>query len=267
MNFKKWLLSEMANFGFEKDFKGKPKGGTDEIKGNEIFNTIDGGRIITELVKLPALGSNVPYQKWNDMVEWGSGPGAIQVSVTPLGSMKIIIRRNIKDLLGESIWICNKIIPLDDNKDENHEVSVANDVYDQVVEISREMLPTPDQEYNIEKLSWDMWMNAKRNHPSYCMFPVALKKQNENYFKMVFEFRGHGVLRQKSGRPGRAEQFDIDVIWDKNKGTIRVMGYNIDSTLSQHSWRISPSEFNEYFSPRQTHDEIIDCVIKMFLQY
>jgi hypothetical protein len=266
--FKKWLLSEMADYGFEKNYHGRPKGGTEELEGNEPFKPLDGSKIVTELRKLPALGPNAPYRKWHDMVEWGTGSGAIQVGVTPLGCMKIVVRQQINDLQGEPTWICQNVVPLGDNEAINKEEVIAHDVYDKVNEISQGMLPSPAREYNeLHRLSNKLWTAAKRNHPSYCMFPVSFRKQNEDYYKLVFEFRGQGVLRQQPSKPARAEQFDIDVFWDSKKGLIKIWGYDIDSTLSQHSWKVQPSNFDEWFSPSQETEDIIDNVIKIFMQY
>lgn len=266
--FKSWLVSEMADYGFDQDMRNKPRGGTEAMDDDTTFKRLDGSKIITELAKLPALGPNKPNQIWNDVVQWGKGEGAIQCGVSPLGSMRVVVRRMTKDLQGEATWICHRVVPLGDNKAEDKEISIAHDVYDQLTEVSKEMVPGPDKEYGeLERLSWKLWAAAKRDHPSYCMFPIGLRKQNENYYKMVFEFRGHGVLRQKAGRPSRAEQFNIDLIWDAKKGLIRVMGYDIDSTLGQHSWQVKPSEFNEWFSPKQEHEQIIKNVVKIFLQY
>jgi hypothetical protein len=266
--FKNWLLNEIADFGFDQDMRNKPKGGTEEMDGDTPFKRVDGSKIITELGKLPALGPNKPFQKWNDVVEWGRGPGAIQAGVSPLGSMRVVVRRMVKDLQGEATWICHRVVPLGDNKAEDKELSIAHDVYDQLTEISKEMVPGPEKEFDeLERLSWKLWAAAKRDHPSYCMFPIGLKKQNEDYYKLVFEFRGHGVLRQKTGKPGRAEQYNIDLVWDKKKGLIKCWGYDIDSTLGQHSWTVQPSEFNEWFSPKQDQDKIINNIVKIFMQY
>jgi len=266
--FKNWLISEMADFGYGRETWGKPKGGTQDIEGQEVFKSIDGSKIISELSRMPALGSNFPYKKWNDMVEWGNGNGAIQAGVTPLGSMHIVVRRLINDLQGEPTWICSKIVSLKDNKSENKELNIAHDVYGEITELANQMVPAPSKEYeDFKRFCERLWTDAKSNHPSYCMFPTSLRQQNENYYKLVFEFRGHGVLRQKSGRPSRAEQFNIDVIWENKKGLIKVMGYDIDSTLKQHSWSVKPSEFNEYFSPNQEESENIDNIIKIFMQY
>jgi len=264
--FKQWMLSEMADFGFDQDQQGQPKGGTEEMEGDSPFKNLDGSKIITELASFPALGPNQPLRRWNDVVEWGSGPGAIQVGVTPLGSMRVVIRRMTKDLCGENTWICTKVIPLSDNAAESKETSIAHDVYDMITESSNEMIPGPAKEFDeLERLSWKLWAATKRDHPSYCMFPIGMRQQNENYYKLVFEFRGHGV--QKIGSGARAEQFNIDMVWEPKRGLIRCLGYDIDSSLGQHSWKVQPSEFNEYFSPQQKHETIIASIVQTFLQY
>jgi hypothetical protein len=267
--FKQWMLSEMADFGFDNDQRGKPKGGIEAMDGDTLFKAVDGSKIITELASFPALGPNRPLQRWNDVVEWGVGPGAIQVGVTPLGSMRVVVRRMTKDLCGEATWICTKVIPLGDNAAENKETAIAHDVYDTLTEVSNEMVPGPAKEYDeLERLSWKLWAATKRQHPSYCMFPIGVRQQNENYYKLVFEFRGHGVNRQKSGSGGgRAEQFNIDMVWEPKRGLIRCLGYDIDSSTGQHSWEVQPAEFNEYYSPQQKHENIIDSIVQTFLQY
>ena len=266
--FKNWLIKEFADFGFDDPDKNKPKGGTVEMDGEEPFKVINSSKIMTELYRLSSVGPNRAIRKWNDVVEYGTGPGALRVNISPLGSMKIIVRRMVKDLVGEETWICKHVFPLDDQKDENKEISIAHNVYETVTEIANDMIDGPDKEFEeLDRLAWKMWTASKRNHPSYCMFPVNLRKQNENYYKLVFEFKGQGVLRQISPKPGRAEQFNIDLYWDKNKGLIRCWGYDIDSTLSQHSWRVQPSMFDEWFSPHQNQEQIIDNTISIFMQY
>lgn len=264
--FKHWLLSEMADYGFGRDQINKVKGGTESIDGDLIFKTLKGNEIIDELARSP-VGPNEAVKRWNNQVEWGIGPGAIQVNITPLGSMRVVVRRQIKDLKGEATWICEKVINLSDNKSPGKELAIAQNVYGSVNEIANEMMPGPVKEFGeLDRLAWKLWAVAKREHPSYCMFPVSFRKQNENCYKLVFEFRGHGVQRQGS-KPGRAEQYNIDVIWDDGKGLIRCMGYEIDSDLRQHTWSIQPSDFNELFSVNQGNEKIIESIIKTFLQY
>ena len=268
LNFKNWLFNEIADYGFGKDQIGKPQGGIEDIKGDTPFHPVNPGKIIHELTKMPTMGPINVSRKWSDSIEFGEGSGAIKVLLTPYGSMRVVIRQQINDLLGEETWICRNVLPLDDNEAINHEISIAQDVFNEVRNISLELLPHPLTTFNdFERLSWKLWQESKRRHPSYIMFPVAYRKQNENYHKLVYEFRGHGVVRQINTKPSRAEQFNIDLVWDHKKGLIHCWGYNIDSTLGQHSWKVQPSVFDEWFAPSQNIDSIINSVITTFMQY
>ena len=265
LQFKTWL--EFADYGFDNDQYNKPRGGTETLTGNVVHSTPDTALIISELSKMPALGPNEPRRTWNNIVEWGAGPGAMQIAVSPLGMLKIIARRCVTDLLGEQTWVCKAVFPISDNRDENREQALAVEMHDKLIEISNTELDGPSTEFDIDKLAWRLWSATKRNHPSYCMFPTGFRKQHENYYKLVFEFRGHGVERLGNPRGGRAEQFDIDLLYDKKRGIIKCWGYNIDSTLGQHSWKVQPSEWNEWFCPNQEIEDICDCIIKIFMKY
>lgn len=267
LSFKNWLIKEFADYGFDDNQRNTSKGGTDIMDGDTVFKVVNTSKIMTELTRLSSIGPNKPMRRWSDMVEYGDGPGALRVSITPLGSMKIVARRLVLDLLGEETWICKHVFPIDDQKDENKEISIAHNVHETITEIANDMIDGPNKDFDeLDRLAWKLWVASKRNHPSYCMFPMNLRKQNENYYKLVFEFKGHGVLRQGT-RPGRCEQFNIDLYWDKKKGLIRCWGYDVESSLGQHSWRVQPSEFDEWFSPKQDQGQIIDNVISIFMQY
>lgn len=264
--FKQWLLSEMANYGYDARRTNKVMGGTEIMPGEELYDVIDSSAIIEELFKLPALGPNNPNMKWDNVVEWGEGSGAIQIECTNLGSLKLVTRRKISDLLGEATWICEYVRPLSDVDDENKEIGVAHEVYEIATQINTKMMPAPTREFEeFERLAWRMWAGLKREHPSYAMFPVGLRKQSDDYYKMVFEFRGGG--QGHVGDQGFLRQFDIDLFWDKKRGLIRCWGYNIDSAQNSSDWGISPSEWDEYFSPAQEQPKIIECVANIFMQY
>jgi hypothetical protein len=263
--FKNWL-TEMADYGFNRDKYVLPKGGTEEIEGDIPFKPVNASAIMTELARLPAIGPNKVRVRWDDVIEWGNGHGAMQLDISPLGSMKVVARRKIRDLHGEAVWICKKVFPVIEKKVQEHEVGLAHKMYDTIKEIANDMIDSPAKEYDqLEQLAWKLWMAVKRDHPSYCMFPIGLRKQNESYYKVVFEFRGHGVERMRDN--GRAEQFNIDLLWNRNRGLLRCWGYNIDSTMGQHSWKVQPSEWDEWFAPSQDHEQIIENVVKIFMKY
>lgn len=266
--FKSWLLNEWADFGFDNGRSGKPKGGTVAIVGDTPFKVVNSSKIMTELYRLPPIGPNRPMRRWNDMVEYGDGPGAFQISVTPLGSIRVVARRLTKDLQGEATWITKHVFPICDNKDEEKEITIAHNIHGVIEEMSGEMIDAPSATFdNLEKLAWRLWEAAKKDHPSYCMFPVGMRKQNDDYYKLVFEFRGHGVAKQSPRGTGRTEQFNIDLLYDRKKGLIRCWGYDIESSSSQHVWAVQPSEWDEWFAPGQDIEQIIESVIVIFMQY
>lgn len=259
----------MANYGFG-DANAEIKGGTEVMHGDGVFKRIDTGLIINELTRMPPIAGNIgAAQIWEDTVVWGNdNAGAIKVAATPLGSLKLVVRRLVKDLQGENTWVFRKVFPLRDDIDQYHESVIAGNVYDTVVEISQEPLEAPDAEYEeLDRLANKLWHTTKKQHPSYIMFPTSFRKQNENYYKLVYEMRGQGAGSPYQGKTGRTERFDIDLIYEPNSGMIRCFGYDIDSSMRERSWMIQTPEWDEKFSPRQDSDEIVRNIVTTFMQY
>lgn len=265
MRFKNWF-NEMANYGYGGDTSSNIRGGTEIIPGEEIFKTLDYNLIINELERLSYIGTFLPNKVWEDKIVWGEGYGSLKVNITPLGSTRLVIRRESKDLEGNNVEICKKVIPLYDTVHSKNEVSIAHDVYKELSRINEINVDGPDSEVDFFDIVKNIWFEVKKNHPSYIMFPTELKEINKNYYKMIFEIKGHGVQNLVPG-PGRTEQFNIDVYYDLNKGVIRCWGYNIDSSLKNRSWIPQPSEWDECFFPTQDKKEITNCIIHSFLCY
>lgn len=268
LSFKRWkIFKEFADYGFGKsmDQKAQEMGGTVPYEGEGPIDPIDSEMIINELKRLPPLGPFDAYSKFENSLEWGNNTGALQIDITPLGSYKIIVRRKIKDLQGENTWICKEVIPLDENEHNSNEIPLAHQIYDKLIAINETMIEAPILEINdFDKLAFSLFNECKKTYPSYIMFPIGMKKINEDYYKIFYEFRGQGV--EAPGRI-RAMQFDIDLFKDKQKGLIRCWGYDIDSDKRKTSWFPSPSEWDEWFSPSQKHKEIIEAVTNCFMTY
>lgn len=267
LSFGYWLKNEMANYGFG-DTTNQIMGGTDPMTGDSLFQPIDTSLIMNELVKMPNLGTIEANQVWDDCIQWGTEPGAFSASISPLGSMRVVTRRLTKDLEGTPTWICKEVYGISDFDDQHKEKHIAHRVFNKIVEMNKENMDAPIKEYNdLEKLAWKLWHATKRQHPSYIMFPTTLRKQDENYYKLVYEFRGQGAGAPNNGKTGRAEQFDIDLVYYPKRGLIRCFGYDIDSRMRQRDWYVSTMEWNEFFSPHQDETKIIESIIKLFLQY
>jgi hypothetical protein len=267
LSFKKWLLNEMANYGFG-DANNQILGGTDVMKGDGLFQHIKPNIIVSELMQMPPLGPLEATNPIDDEVQWGNEVGAIKVIITPLGSMKASTKRMTKDLQGNKTWILESVYPISDYKDENKEVEIANKVFDEIARITKSPTNGPDGDYeDIERLAQKLWHTTKKQHPSYIMFPTQLRKQRDNYYKLVYEFRGQGVGSPYGGKTGRAEQFDIDLVYYPEKGMIRCFGYDIESSSRERNFYVQPSEWDEYFSPKQDDKLIVENIVKLFLQY
>jgi hypothetical protein len=269
LSFKRWaFLKEWADFGFEKkmsDLKAAELGGTVPHEGDGLIDPIDSELITDELRRLPPLGYFSCRYKMSNLLEWGYDVGALQVFISPLGSYKSVIRRKIRDLQGEETWVCKKVIDFNENEHNKNEVPLAHQIYDCLNELHKEEFDSPKSEYKeFDKLAHALFNEVKRNYPAYCMFPVGMKKMDEGYYKIVYEYRGHGA---ETPTRLRAEQFNIDLFWDKKKGLIKCWGYEVDSHMRQHNWMVQPSEFEEWYAPTQEIKKIVHSIKIMLMTY
>lgn len=267
LSFSYWLANEMADYGFDA-VSNQILGGTEVMDGDRIFQHIKPSIIVNELMHMPSLGPLEATNHVDDEVQWGKEVGALKISITPLGSMRATTKRLMKDLEGNKCWILESVCPIRDQRDEYKEREIANKLFEGVAKINEKPINGPDGNYEeIERLAQKLWHTTKKQHPSYIMFPTQLRKQDENYYKLVYEFRGQGVGAPISGKTGRAEQFNIDLVYYPKRGVIRCFGYDIDSTAGERKFYIEPSEWDEYFSPKQDDHDIVENIVKLFLQY
>lgn len=254
---------EFANYGFDFSPR-KILGGTKMQSGEKPINYVDSNIIVNEVSKIK-LNNLEGVQFWENIVQWGTEVGAVKMEVTPLGSYRIVIRKMIKDLVGENVWITKNVIDIDDDNLDYKETDYASDCIEKLNLIHAQNLDRPVNEYSeFDTLCWKLWNKCKAVFPSYIMFPVGMKKMDENYYKLVFEFKGHGV---EAPTRSRAEQFDIDVYFNKKTGIIKIWGYDIDSDTRQHDWKVQVSDFNEWFAPSQPIEEIISAVHNSLMTY
>lgn len=245
LSFNKWL---MEYINYEEDQKNNKERQpwkefkthlfTDEVKRLIIA---DGKRILVG---------------WEEEVRWETEGGVFEINLNPFGSLRITGRRETKDLRGENIRICKLVYPINDFKI-NQEEKLAYKIYNKIKKISKKNIDYPVKEFNIKNLAYKLYEKLNNDYPKYIMFPTKLMIINENYYKVVFEFKGQGV-----GVPGSSIglQFNVDILFDKNSGFIRCWGYNIDSPSKKRQYKIQPSEWNEFFSCKQNPDKIIDMI-------
>lgn len=253
LNFQKWLL-EYVNYE-------KPQEDNNEQNLPwKNFKTHD----FIEYLKVLIISNNKKITKdWEEEVDWEDQGNNFQVNINPFGSLRITCRKEINDLNGDKIKVCKYVYSVNDKKT-NQEQKLANFIYNKVKKISSKNIDYPIKKYNLEYLAHSLYENLTKNYPDYIMFPTKLTKMNDNYYKIVFEFKGQGV-----GVPNSSIglQFNVDIAFDKEKGLIKCWGYDISNPSSKRQFNIQPSEWYEYFSPKEKVNNIIKMISTTFSTY
>jgi hypothetical protein len=263
IEFVKWLgLQEYADYGFADKLKDKQSSNSFKEKPeNVLFKMDEFLDYLTEILE----GDNLKItRKWAEEIFWTDNGHLMEVNVNPFGSLRITTRKYIKDIKGNTTPLCKDVFDLDEEHN-GRENLVSEKIYSRIKRIRENNYDYAVSDYRgLEKLAKILFKSCLETYPSYIMFPKGLKKIDENYYKIFFEFKGSGT-----GVPGnnRAEQFDIDLNYDQDKGLIRCWGYDIDSPMKQREFIPQASEWNEYFSPNEPAEKIVKLIIKTLMTY
>jgi len=263
IEFVKWLsLQEYADYGFADKLKNnKSNYDFKEKIGNISFKVDDFLDRLTEILE----SDNIKItRKWAEEIHWIDNGHYMEVNVNPLGSLRITTRKYIKDIKGNTTPLCKDVFDIEKEHNGKEDL-VAEKIYKRIKRIRKNNYDYAETKYkSLEKLAKVLFKACLETYPSYIMFPKGLKKLDDNYYKIFFEFKGGGA-----GAPGnkRAEQFNIDLNFDKEKGLIRCWGYNIDSPMKKREFIPQTSEWNEYFSPNEKQEKIVMMIIKTLMTY
>lgn len=270
ISFLEWLgVPPEQKFGFVGRFdKITPRNvDKDEHKPIDILGV---SAILDELTWLGPINNKKPERLFENVVNYGQQADKMQVVASPLGSLKIIIRKIATTLEGTYKPICYSIYPLindydrQGSGDDHIENILANKIADKLTEIDNKMMLSGVKDYkNLRELTLELARNVRSNHPA-CMHFEGVVQNGENDYTIYLQYNGQGV-EAPSAR--RVEQFDIHLQYSKDTGLIRCWANEISSPTKQHLWQIQPSEWDEYFSPKQKHSEIVECVMNALYTY
>jgi hypothetical protein len=265
LSFNNWLeLQEYADYGFS-DLSmriSNNSGSKISPKPTNVMFRVDD--FLDRLTEILSRENKKIIRKWAEEIFWSDNNHLMETNVNPFGSLRITTRKYIKDLNGNVTPVCKDVFDIDEEHN-GREDDVAEVLYSRIKKIREQNYDFAVKEYkDLERLATSLYKACLGKYPSYIMFPKGLKKIDENYYKIFFEFKGSGA-----GVPGnsRAEQFDIDLAFDKEKGLIKCWGYDIDSPMKQREFLPQPSEWFEYFSPKEDRSNIIKCIIKTLMTY
>lgn len=262
ITFMEWMSKTPEEmFGYKEPLKEPNK---NAIYDDLPLNRLRPDGIMTELVRNGKVGNKEPRQTWTDVVEWGTEPGAIMTDLSPLGSFRMTIRRQIMDLEGTKVWICKKVHPLvndyEGGNDELLEQNIADEVFEHVKQIEKYGIDTPRREFpEFQKLVLKT-TEAIRGQRSDIFIFEGLKQSeyDPNHYIIHFGYRGHGVEAPGSAR---CEQFHIHMQFLPERGLIRQWGNEIQSKTRRHQWLPVPSEWDEFFTPSQPAGEIVESTV------
>lgn len=264
--FKEWLgKSPEARFGFAPNLTILKK----PFYSEEPIERLKSSELLDELVKIGKINNRIPIKTWSNIVEYGNEPGGLHVSISPLGSFKVIVRKYISDGHGEIVPICIDIIPLLDEFDHKgdrdpSESILANDIYKKLTILDSQPLEKFNYDYEkLEDLVIGMAQRCQLKMPIWMNYGGVIKIE-DNCYGIWFQYKGFG-----NGAPNsqKNEKFIIYFQYKQKKGLIYSWGCEINSTVKQRQFFSTPSEWDELFSPDQHKDKIIESLMKIFMTY
>ena len=257
--FNEWMLFRDI-FGFErsKNLQNKKRESDDPI--TRLKTDI----IVDELMR-HTIRHKRPHRDFEETITWGEvcHGEAIRLDISPLGSLKIIIRKSMNDFEGNNTWICKEIRPLPNEENNQNEYKIVGKVLDDIKKIDG-VIDSPATEYDLEKLSLDLAEEIKRSKPCRQMVFHKIKKLSNEHYLICMEMTGSGM---EAPSQMRVEQFQINMFFDKSRGIIRSYASDIASPTRSHKWMPQPSEWDEHFAPTQDRDEIVSAIVNALSTY
>lgn len=250
--FKSWLkLTEYANFGFETK-KEQPKPDLDD----KPTHLLDLKHIIEDL-KNQKLGLKEADNRFFSELQWGDHPGAVKLTFSPAGGLRATIHQLTTDLRGQPRWISKKVIEVKNNYDTKPD-SLIETIRKDLLEIDKENIPSPSEDFKkLENLVVDLASSLKKSIKKLFIYEGIKRLVPHEHYIIHFSCTGTGLQRRNQKR---LDQFQVEVYYDKKAGTIRITGNDLGDKISKHSWKLEPSEFNEFFTPSQPSKDIIDVI-------
>ena len=257
-SFKSWIFNEKADiFGFDKKIE--------PIKWKKLQDPSDNLRVdevLKEITKSD-LGIKCGRQLWSNIVEWGYFTGAIKVESHP-ASFSLEVKRKVEDLEGKTVWVTKRVVSILETK-KGQEAEIASGMIDECRKIDEEMVDMPSRDFTkienlVSKISYHMRLKAQEK-----FIFKGVKKMKENSYITNWQMAGMGV---EAPSQRRVEQFTLNTTYYPERGVIRCWASDIGSESGgDFAWKIRPSEWDLYFVPTQSIDEIVKANVVMFEMY
>lgn len=253
LHFRNWLLNEVADFGFDRS-----RPAFDRNAGEKPIYPFR-LEYIRKVLRSHKVGNKEAHEGFMNHVHWGSGFGAIRVNFTPFGGLRASIRRESVDAQGQAIWLCKKVIFVNDYY-LKYPDALAMDILKDVELIDKEAIEVGVSNYrNLESLTRRLATYLDRKMIQRILMYEGIREVRADR-EYIIHWGCTGMGRQRQDQK-RLDQFQIVVRYDEETGLIQVVGQEVGSPIQSYNWSADPSEFIEYFSPTQESVEICDSIL------
>ncbi len=251
-SFKDWL--EYANYGMDVD---KKKSQSPEYDETPIKN-LNIEYVVKDLQK-NKLGLKEAINSFYGECQWGKQPGAIKLTFSPYAAARAVVRKLATDLKGESVWVCKKIIEVLNRFDKRPDTLSAI-MWNVLKETDNGMIDAPYGQWDkLENLVLKLAHELRvRDHTGVLLFEGIRRLEENKHYIIHFGCKGMGVQRRGQQR---LDQFQVECRYFPDNGYLKVTGNEIGDTIAKHDWKISPSQFSEYYMPSQPVEEILESVL------
>lgn len=257
----KTFTEEYANFGFEILRAEDKKDNKEDAEGENPVRGLDLEKLTSIVAKYP-LGERMPRQPFFDSVIWGRGSGSISLQFGT--KFDVLIEQLSYDLQGNPVWVTRKILNLNKDYFSGVEEIIADELLKELKVVNTMVAESPDKKYkDLEKLVKNV---AYRTSGTVCdplYFEDICKVDDDEYIIRYF-VRGSGV---EAPDHRRVEQTQIHLKYHQSTGVIQMIQSNVESSMRSHTWEVMPSDFELYFMPTQSVDEIsnsLSTIMKYF---
>lgn len=253
LNFKFWILEESKKdiFGFEKETK--------EVKDVEEKYVIKVDKIKKFITK--NIGNKYPNVFGNDIIWSNQTDEKLKVTFSPYGSLRTILKKQIKNKIGENVWITKHVYPLPDSDKNVSEENLADEILKTLHIMNKEQSESVKEKVDLKKIVIKASEQIKFKRPCRWMVFDKIKQINENHYLIMLELTGSGLESSSgSGANNKIEQYHINFIYSEETGLIKCFGASIESPKNSSRWIPGVSDFEEYFAPKQNIKEVIYVV-------
>lgn len=261
-SFNTWI-NEYADFGL--DMTKRPADFPEMKNQEDPLHPLNIEYVIKSL-KGKSLGEKytIPNDFFGEL-QWGEQDGAVRLTFSPLGGIRVVLRKLTHNFEGDPIWICKEVIMVKHLFDE-HPDKLAFKIQESLTEMDYEGIDAPIADFkDLERLTIRLASDLRRKTTQKIFMYEGIRVVKENQ-KYIIHFGVTGMGVQAAGQK-RLDQFAIQVEYSNKTGLIKIAGTELGDVINKHRWRYEPSEFVEYFSPAQKEEEINNSILSHFNCY